>query len=120
MLVFTAYFSILEPFAGLTWGGAVGLPVWLTATWCLQHVAHAWAWALGVHILSWFLQVGAPALLFTFDMAACSILMFGVSPALKLAFEGSPCGQVGAELLLSAMMHMGSFARASDLCCASN
>lgn len=57
VLVFTTYFAILEAFGGLTWGAFVGVPVWLTATWLYQHVAYAWAWALGVHILSWFLQV---------------------------------------------------------------
>ena len=57
LALYCAYYSALEPFAGASWGAVLGVPMWLTATAFCQHVPYAWAWALGVHILSWFMQV---------------------------------------------------------------
>ncbi len=57
LILYALYYTALEPAAGLSWGVLLGVPMWLTATAFCQHVPHAWAWALGLHILSWFLQV---------------------------------------------------------------
>ena len=57
LILYALYYTALEPAAGLSWGVLLGIPMWLTATAICQHVPHAWAWALGLHILSWFLQV---------------------------------------------------------------
>ncbi len=57
LILYALYYAALEPVAGLSWGVLLGVPMWLTATAFYQHVPHAWAWALGLHILSWFLQV---------------------------------------------------------------
>ena len=63
LAAYAAYYMALEPLAGGSWGLLLGMPMWLSATAFEQHVPHAWAWALGLHILSWFLQVCAPACL---------------------------------------------------------
>jgi uncharacterized membrane protein YGL010W len=56
-LLYTAYYVILEPFAGLSWGVILGIPVVGSCTYFQQHVPHAWAWALGAHLLAWFMQI---------------------------------------------------------------
>ena len=58
LILYALYYTALEPVAGASWGALLGIPMWLTATAFYQHVPHAWAWALGLHILSWFAQVG--------------------------------------------------------------
>ena len=58
LVLYALYYTALEPVAGASWGALLGIPMWLTATAFYQHVPHAWAWALGLHILSWFAQVG--------------------------------------------------------------
>ena len=60
LILYALYYVALEPGAGLSWGLLLAVPMWLTATAFYQHVPHAWAWALGLHILSWFLQVQYP------------------------------------------------------------
>ena len=55
--IFTAYFTLLEPFGGLSWGVLLGLPLWLSATYTYQHVDRAWAWAIGTNSVGWFMQV---------------------------------------------------------------
>eukprot|EP00891_Asterochloris_glomerata_P003132 jgi/Astpho2/3132/Aster-03416 len=57
LLFYWAYYIVLERFAGLTWGLFLGAPLWLTATWFTATVPHAWAWALGVHLFSWYAQI---------------------------------------------------------------
>ena len=57
LILYALYYTALEPVAGASWGALLGLPMWLTATAFYQHVPHAWAWALGLHILSWIMQV---------------------------------------------------------------
>lgn len=57
LILYALYYIALEPGAGFSWGLLLAAPMWLTATAFYQHVPHAWAWALGLHILSWFLQV---------------------------------------------------------------
>lgn len=59
-LLYTAYYVILEPFAGLSWGVILGIPVVGSCTYFQQHVPHAWAWALGAHLLAWFMQASMP------------------------------------------------------------
>ena len=56
LVLYTLFYTALEPVAGLTWGALLALPMWLTATAFQQRVPYAWAWALGVHALSWFAQ----------------------------------------------------------------
>ncbi|BDA43170.1 Uncharacterized endoplasmic reticulum membrane protein YGL [Coccomyxa sp. Obi] len=57
LILYSLYYMALEPFAGATWGLLLGIPMWLTATAFAQYVPYAWAWAIGLHILSWYLQV---------------------------------------------------------------
>lgn len=37
--------------------GLVALPLWGLANWFRVVVPSAWAWALGLHIFSWFAQI---------------------------------------------------------------
>ncbi|EFN56276.1 hypothetical protein CHLNCDRAFT_145142 [Chlorella variabilis] len=55
--VYSLYYLMLEPFAGLTWTGLVALPLWALANWFRGAVPSAWAWALGLHAFSWFAQI---------------------------------------------------------------
>lgn len=55
--VYTMFYVGLEPFAGFTWCLSTGIPCWLTATAFSQHVQYAWAYAIGLHILSWWAQI---------------------------------------------------------------
>ena len=55
--VYTLFYVGLEPFAGFTWCLSTGIPCWLTATAFSQHVQYAWAYAIGLHILSWWAQI---------------------------------------------------------------
>ena len=55
--LYSLYYLLLEPFAGATWALGMALPLWITAEAFQQAVPHAWAWALGLHALSWFVQV---------------------------------------------------------------
>eukprot|EP00884_Botryococcus_braunii_P022199 jgi/Botrbrau1/8663/Bobra.0087s0017.2 len=57
LLGFASYYVILEPFAGITWGIFQALPTWILATMFVQNVPFAWAWAFGLHFLSWVVQV---------------------------------------------------------------
>lgn len=59
LILYALYYMALEPFAGATWGIFLGIPMWLTATAFAQHVPYAWAWAIGLHILSWYLQASS-------------------------------------------------------------
>lgn len=56
-VVYSLFYLGLEPFAGLTWTLSTGIPTWLTATAFSQHVPYAWAYAIGVHLLSWYAQI---------------------------------------------------------------
>lgn len=59
VVAYSLYYLVLEPVAGLSWSACVGLPLWLTATTFQHSVAKAGLWALGVHVFSWYMQVGA-------------------------------------------------------------
>lgn len=54
---YSLYYLLLEPFAGITWAGMVALPLWGLANWFRLSVPTAWAWALGLHLFSWFAQI---------------------------------------------------------------
>ena len=56
-VVYSLFYVALDPFAGFTWSLFTGISCWLTATAFSQHVPHAWAWAIGVHALSWYAQI---------------------------------------------------------------
>lgn len=57
LLGYTSYYVALEPVAGVTWGLLQALPTWILATLFEQRVPLAWLWALGLHALSWWVQV---------------------------------------------------------------
>ena len=57
VVVYSLFYIGLEQFAGVTWCLSTGIPCWLTATAFSQHVPHAWAYAIGVHVLSWWAQI---------------------------------------------------------------
>lgn len=57
LVVYSLFYIGLEQFAGITWCLFTGVPCWLTATAFAQHVSYAWAWAIGVHALSWYFQI---------------------------------------------------------------
>ena len=55
---YSLYYLLLEPVAGLSWATLVALPLWAGANFFRAAVPQAWAWAVGVHVLGWFMQVG--------------------------------------------------------------
>lgn len=55
--LYSIYYTLLEPFAGLSWSIILGLPLMWSSNILQQHVQYAWAIALVVHILGWFMQV---------------------------------------------------------------
>lgn len=57
LATYCLYYLTLEPFAGLTWAALVALPMWGTANAARALVGSAWGWALGLHVLSWVMQV---------------------------------------------------------------
>eukprot|EP00197_Chlamydomonas_leiostraca_P008802 CAMPEP_0202864212 /NCGR_PEP_ID=MMETSP1391-20130828/4547_1 /ASSEMBLY_ACC=CAM_ASM_000867 /TAXON_ID=1034604 /ORGANISM="Chlamydomonas leiostraca, Strain SAG 11-49" /LENGTH=166 /DNA_ID=CAMNT_0049543935 /DNA_START=177 /DNA_END=677 /DNA_ORIENTATION=- len=57
-LLYSAFYLILEPVAGLTWAACVGLPMWITSTqFAAANPQHGWQIALGVHVFSWYMQI---------------------------------------------------------------
>lgn len=54
---YALYYVALDPLAGLSWSASMALPVWAAANAVRQQLAAAWAWAVGLHILSWVVQV---------------------------------------------------------------
>jgi uncharacterized membrane protein YGL010W len=57
LALYSLYYLLLEPFASATWTVAMAVPLWATAE-AFQHaVSNAWAWALGLHIISWVVQI---------------------------------------------------------------
>ena len=57
VLGYSLYYIVLEWFAGLTWTIFMGVPLWISSVAFQQLVPHAWAWAIGLHIFAWFMQV---------------------------------------------------------------
>lgn len=56
LAAYAAYYVLLEPFAGLSWAALVAAPMWGLAN-AARAEPHAWAWAAGLHVLSWVVQV---------------------------------------------------------------
>ena len=54
---YAAYYTRLDPIAGLSWGAVVGVPTWLLATAWAHNRPLASAEAAVVHALSWAVQV---------------------------------------------------------------
>lgn len=56
--LYAIYYTILEPFAGLTWTLLSGVPAMWTYNMLQQH-AYSYAWAIGLaaHFIGWFMQV---------------------------------------------------------------
>ncbi|GLC44102.1 hypothetical protein PLESTB_000929100 [Pleodorina starrii] len=53
-----SFYLLLDFFAGASWGLCVGLPLaWSATGFASSGVARPWAWALGVHVLAWYLQI---------------------------------------------------------------
>ena len=57
LATYSLYYILLEPFAGLSWAACTALPMWVAANWVQQHLLSGWGWALGLHLLSWVVQV---------------------------------------------------------------
>jgi 2-hydroxy fatty acid dioxygenase len=57
LAVYALYYLTLEPFAGASWTLCTALPLWASATGFRQAVTGAWTWALGAHLLGWFMQI---------------------------------------------------------------
>jgi uncharacterized membrane protein YGL010W len=59
VLTYSLYYTLaLDPFAGVCWTAVVGAPLGLGAVHLWRSLPQtAWQWALGIHILSWFLQI---------------------------------------------------------------
>lgn len=57
LLCYTGYYIQLDPFAGVSWGIFIGLPVWILANATWAFVDLGWLWAVGAHIFSWYMQI---------------------------------------------------------------
>lgn len=57
LAIYFLYYLTLDFFAALTWSIFVRVPLWLTANLAVQTLPYAWAWAIGVHILGWYMQI---------------------------------------------------------------
>lgn len=86
-LAYWLYYLTLETFAGLTWGVCVATPLWISATLFRAHVHNAWAWALVIHVLSWYMQIHPghailegrkPALLDSFFQVGAAVAVVGI------------------------------------------
>ena len=54
--------------------------MWLTATAFRQAVPHAWAWALGVHLFSWYMQIHIGHIIIEGRKPALTDSLFQVKP----------------------------------------
>lgn len=55
--LYICFYLALDLVAGFTWALAVGLPLWWGSTYFQQAVPHAWGWAIGLHLFSWYMQI---------------------------------------------------------------
>lgn len=55
--LYAVYYLTLDFVAGLAWAMCIGLPIWATANLFQQSVPDAWAWALGLHVFAWYMQI---------------------------------------------------------------
>lgn len=51
------YYTILEPFAGLSWCAILGLPLLWSCHAFQEYIPYAWAYAIAAHFIGWFMQV---------------------------------------------------------------
>lgn len=55
---YSLFYTLLDPFAGISWSLCVGFPVWLGAEHLRQtYPSEAWLWAVYAHVLGWFMQI---------------------------------------------------------------
>lgn len=115
LAVYAVYYLVLEPFAGATWAAAVAAPMWAAAN--AVHAAApatAWIWALGLHVVSWVVQVylghivfegRRPALLDSFFQSLVLAPLFvwfeflfavGYRPALRDAVQRACAANIAA------------------------
>ena len=92
---YAVYYTLLEPFAGLTWTFISGVPAMWTYNMLQQHAySYAWAIGLGAHVLGWFMQVGV--------VITCEILQHpSVQSQAPMRIHVS-CSKVAAQPLDSA------------------
>lgn len=57
VLLYGLYYTILEPFAGASWTVILGVPKIALARLFYLYVPHAWAPAIGLHLLGWVVQI---------------------------------------------------------------
>lgn len=57
LAAYSVYYCLLEVVAGVTWTLFMGIPMWLSSVAFREHVPDAWAWAIGVHVAAWVIQV---------------------------------------------------------------
>ncbi|GIL70304.1 hypothetical protein Vretifemale_1116 [Volvox reticuliferus] len=86
---YSAFYLLLDPFAGASWALVVGLPLAWTATAFSAAVPRAQLWALAVHVLGWYLQIHPghavlerrkPALM---DSLVQALFLLGYRPELR-------------------------------------
>lgn len=57
ILGYGVYYIVLDVLAGASWSICIGLPMWWSSEAFRDVVPSAWAWALGIHILGWVMQI---------------------------------------------------------------
>lgn len=53
---YSLFYTILDPLAGLSWAALVAYPLYTTAL-AFATVPNALAWAAGLHVFSWYMQI---------------------------------------------------------------
>lgn len=57
ILGYAIYYIVLDAVAGASWAVCIGLPMWWSSEAFRDVVPGAWAWAVGIHILGWVMQI---------------------------------------------------------------
>lgn len=71
-IIYALFYTVLDPVAGSTWAVFIGLPIWLTSTLFATAFAENGAYiALGVQVISWYMQVGAWGCAYECRLRAC-------------------------------------------------
>ena len=55
--IYVVLYIAMDPLTGSLWTLLVGIPLWATANAFGACVENAWMWALGTHVLGWFMQI---------------------------------------------------------------
>eukprot|EP00892_Ulva_mutabilis_P001678 jgi/Ulvmu1/11510/UM077_0059.1 len=55
--LYVALYSVWDPVAGSLWAAITAIPLLIAANYVQAEVPKAWAWALGLQVLSWYMQV---------------------------------------------------------------